>query len=147
MTIISTQKSNQVSNFLAVEKMNKYKKLFQQLYSEFLGTFLFLSLVLSSGIDFGANNANVVIALAHGFIVATIVQIFGHVSGSHINPAVTAGALVCGHIKPVKAVCYVLMHVLGSIAGELCCVVGDLGSKFGCFFFFNSFIHANLQYN
>lgn len=117
-----------ISNFLGITEMKNCKKVFKQLFSEFVGTFLFLSLTLSSGLAIGdltpvalsENNATVTIALAHGLMVASIVQIFGHVSGSHINPAVTVGALVCGHIKPLKAVSYILMHVLGSIAGELC---------------------------
>lgn len=103
--------------------MKNGEKLFKQLFSELLGTFLFLSLVLSSGIAYGTNNANVEIALAHGFVLATVVQIFGHVSGGHVNPAITIGFLVCGRMGLLKAMCYVIMHVLGSIAGEFCCLL------------------------
>lgn len=108
----------EIGKFLGVKEIIKSKILFKQLIAEFLGTFLFLALVLSASLDYGNNKSNVVVALANGFIVATVVQIFGHISGGHINPAVTVGALVCGHIKPLKAVCYVIMHVLGSVAGE-----------------------------
>uniref|UniRef100_A0A2A4J8A0 Aquaporin n=1 Tax=Heliothis virescens TaxID=7102 RepID=A0A2A4J8A0_HELVI len=106
-----------IKHILGLKEMGDYKNVIRQLISEFVGTFLYLAVVLSAGIAHGENNPTVVIALANGLIVATIVQIIGHVSGGHINPAVTVGALVCGHIKLLKAVCYIVMQGLGSIAG------------------------------
>ncbi|CAD0197944.1 unnamed protein product [Chrysodeixis includens] len=97
--------------------MRDYKTVLKQLISEFLGTFLYLAIVLSAGIGHGSNNVTVVIALSNGFVVSSIIYVFGHVSGSHINPAVTVGALVCEHIKPLKALFYVAMHAAGSVAG------------------------------
>ncbi|XP_022826737.1 aquaporin AQPAn.G-like [Spodoptera litura] len=107
-----------IGRCLGTKEMKNYRKLFKQLFSEFLGTFLYLCIVLSAGIANETNNNTVVISLANGLVVASIVQMCGHVSGGHINPAVTVGALVCGHIKPLKAVCFVAMQVLGSVAGS-----------------------------
>nr|XP_021181091.2 aquaporin AQPAn.G [Helicoverpa armigera] len=107
----------QIKDILGLKEMRDCKTLIRQLISEFVGTFMYLSVVLSAGIGYGDADPRVVIALANGLIVASIVQIIGHVSGGHINPAVTIGALVCGHIKLLKALCYVVMQALGSIAG------------------------------
>lgn len=45
-------------------------------------------------------------------------QALGHVSGAHINPAVTAGMLVVGNISIIKAICYVVVQCLGALAGS-----------------------------
>lgn len=57
------------------------------------------------------------IALAFGLIVATMVWCLAHVSGGHINPAVTFGFLVTRRISLVRAVVYVLSQMLGAVLG------------------------------
>ncbi|KAH8365163.1 hypothetical protein KR084_004444, partial [Drosophila pseudotakahashii] len=44
-------------------------------------------------------------------------QIVGHLSGGHVNPAVTAGMLVAGRISLIRAFFYVIFQCLGAIAG------------------------------
>ena len=57
------------------------------------------------------------VSLAFGLTVLTMAFAIGHISGCHLNPAVTAG-LVAGKRFPVKEMpAYVLAQVIGGIVG------------------------------
>ena len=50
--------------------------------------------------------SDVKIGLAFGLGAATLVQCVGHISGGHLNPAVTMAMLVTRNITILRAVCY-----------------------------------------
>ncbi len=80
--------------------------------AEFVGTF---ALVLI-GAGAGASNAGLLgVALAHGLTLAVFVYVFGHISGTHINPAVTFGLALQGSVKWSDAIFYWLAQCLGAI--------------------------------
>lgn len=58
------------------------------------------------------------IALAFGLAVFAAVSAIGHISGGHLNPAVTAGMLCTGRIKLIRAVLYVIVQCAGAAAGS-----------------------------
>jgi len=59
----------------------------------------------------------VMTALAFGLVLAALVYGIGAVSGCHINPAVTIGALVAGRISLDDAIGYWIAQFAGGIAG------------------------------
>ena len=88
-------------------------------FAEFLGTFWLVlggcgSAVLAAkfpqvGIGF------VGVALAFGLTVLTMAYGIGHISGCHLNPAVTFGLMVGGRFKASDVPVYVIAQVLGGI--------------------------------
>jgi len=57
------------------------------------------------------------VSLAFGLTVVTMAYAIGHISGCHLNPAVTVG-LCCGGRFPARDVIpYILAQVLGAVAG------------------------------
>lgn len=94
--------------------------------AEFIATLLFIFLgagtvVVTGGVmNEGLTSARLVaIALAHGLAIALLVAATAKISGGHINPAVTFGALVTGKIDIAKAVMYVVAQLVGAIVGAL----------------------------
>lgn len=90
--------------------MNKYG-------AEFLGTFWLVlggcgSAVLAAGFpQVGIGLLGV--SLAFGFTVLTMAYAIGHISGCHLNPAVSVGLCVGGRFPANQVLPYVVAQVLG----------------------------------
>jgi len=63
------------------------------------------------------NPTTVQIALSFGLIVATMVWSIGHVSGGHINPAISVAFFITRRISLIKAIVYVLAQTVGATCG------------------------------
>ncbi|BFZ13467.1 hypothetical protein BsWGS_16506 [Bradybaena similaris] len=70
---------------------------------------------LNKGLNPGAET--MAVAFSFGFALAMIIWMFGHISGAHVNPCVSIGFLVTGHVSLIKTVCYIIAQVAGGIAG------------------------------
>jgi glycerol uptake facilitator protein len=68
------------------------------------------------------------ISFAFGTIVVATVYALGHISGNHINPAVTLGLAVTGKFPWAQVPAYIGAQVVGAIVGAAA-IVGVLGSK------------------
>lgn len=56
------------------------------------------------------------ISLGHGAAIGIMVYAFGHISGAHINPAVTIAMLVTKNINGKDAAGYIGCQIVGAIA-------------------------------
>ena len=89
--------------------------------AEFFGTFWLVmggcgTAVLAAGVpQFGVGYAGV--ALAFGLTLLTMCYAIGHISGCHINPAVTVGLAVGGRFPSSEIGPYAVAQVLGGIVG------------------------------
>merc|ERR1711963_1135117 len=73
----------------------------------------------SAADDVGMNNKPNIVrySLTFGFTVATMAQAIGHVSGCHINPAVTLGLFVGRKIGLIASVLYIIFQCIGALIG------------------------------
>jgi len=107
--------------------------------AEFIGTFWLVlggcgSAVLAAGFpEVGIGLVGV--SLAFGLTVLTIAYSLGHISGAHLNPAVTIGLWMGGRISAKEILPYVVSQVLGGIAaaGVLYVIATGNGSEIGNF--------------
>lgn len=83
--------------------------------AELIGTFAFVLVGAFAGIYSGGQDL-LLVALAHGLTLAVFVYVFGHISGTHVNPAVTFGLALQGALDWGKAVVsYWVPQFLGAI--------------------------------
>src|SRR5690349_22868803 len=57
------------------------------------------------------------VSLAFGLTVLTMAYAIGHVSGCHLNPAVSVGLCVGGRFPATELLPYIVAQVLGAVAG------------------------------
>lgn len=107
--------------------------------AEFIGTFWLVlggcgSAMLAAGFpEVGIGLVGV--SLAFGLTVLTIAYSLGHISGAHLNPAVTIGLWMGGRIGAKEILPYVVSQVMGGIAaaGVLYIIATGNGSDIGNF--------------
>jgi len=103
-------------------KEDNYMSLSKRSFAEFIGTFWLVfggcgAAVLAAafpglGIGFAG------VALAFGLTVLTMAFAIGHISGCHLNPAVSVGLVVAKRFPVSELPAYVVAQVLGGIAGS-----------------------------
>ncbi|MFZ3282507.1 aquaporin Z [Pseudomonas sp.] len=92
--------------------------LFKRSVTELLGTFWLVlggcgSAVIAASTPLGIGVLGV--ALAFGLTVLTMAFAIGHISGCHLNPAVSVGLFVGGRFPAKELPAYIIAQVLGAI--------------------------------
>lgn len=94
---------------------------FSKFGAEFVGTLVLVLMGCGSAVIAGANGTTGVgllgISFAFGLSVVAMAYAIGHISGCHINPAISIGMVVAGRMKASEAAYYIIAQVLGAIAG------------------------------
>ncbi|HPI21262.1 MAG TPA: aquaporin Z [Candidatus Kapabacteria bacterium] len=107
--------------------------------AEFLGTFWLVlggcgSAMLAAAFP-NVGIGLVGVSLAFGLTVLTIAYSLGHISGAHLNPAVTIGLWAGGRFSAKEILPYIISQILGGIvaAAVLYIIVTGNGSDIGTF--------------
>lgn len=101
--------------------------------AEFIGTFWLVfggcgSAVLAAAFP-GLGIGFVGVALAFGLTVLTMAFAIGHISGCHLNPAVSVGLVVAKRFPLSELPVYVIAQVLGGIVGSAVLYVIAMGKE------------------
>lgn len=84
--------------------------------AEFIGTFALVFIGAGTGM---VGAGLVAVALAHGFTLAVFAYAYGHISGTHVNPAVTFALALNNSVKWGQAVFYWIAQFAGAIVAAL----------------------------
>lgn len=96
-----------------------------QILSEYLGSLFLVMAAISPIILFhqvleaGIGMAVLADALAVGFILFVLIEIFAPISGAHFNPAVSLAMALGGKIGWKKAFTYILVQAAGGLTGTV----------------------------
>jgi aquaporin Z len=108
--------------------------------AELIGTFWLVlggcgSAVLAAGFmaDIGGSQVHIGIgllgvSLAFGLTVLTMAYAIGHISGCHLNPAVTVGLVVGGRFPGAEAPLYIIAQTIGAILAAFLILIIASGS-------------------
>ena len=91
----------------------------KKMIAEFIGTFTLVLVGCGAAVIAGADIGLTGISFAFGLALIGMAYGIGPVSGCHINPAVSLGAVAAGRMQMGEAVQYIIAQVAGAIAGAL----------------------------
>lgn len=110
-------------------------KLTNKALAEFIGTFTLVFGGCGTAIFAGGSVGFLGVSLAFGLTVVAMAYGVGHISGAHLNPAVSLGVLVNGRMNVKDFLVYVISQILGGVvaAGVLYFIVSSCGMQVGGF--------------
>lgn len=85
--------------------------------AEFIGTFTLVLFGCGAAVLAGGDIGLAGISFAFGFALIGMAYGIGPVSGCHINPAVSLGAVAAGRMELGEALSYIVAQIAGAIAG------------------------------
>ncbi len=98
--------------------MENWNKYLAEAVASFALVFIAAGVVLANA-QTGGSLGTVGIALATGLTLAAVMYSAWHISGAHVNPAVTVALWTTGHIKLAQAAAYIASQLIGAIVAAL----------------------------
>lgn len=98
--------------------MENWNKYLAEAVSSFALVFVAAGAVLANA-QTGGSLGTLGIALATGLTLAAVMYCSMHISGAHVNPAVTISLWATGHVKLLQAIGYVISQLVGAVIAAL----------------------------
>lgn len=98
--------------------MSERPSITARLLAEFVGTFTLITVGLAAVLNTSGSDL-LAVALAHGLAIAVMVSAIGHVSGGHLNPAVTTAMVALRRMPLVDGLFYIVAQLAGATVGAL----------------------------
>lgn len=96
---------------------------FKAILAELVGTFVLVLIAVGAVHHANRQHMDLLgVALAQGLAVAVMVSATSVISGGHLNPAVTFGALIGGKMEGARAFFYIAAQLGGALAAGLLCL-------------------------
>lgn len=110
---------NQVNRKKSMRDEVRTLEFWRGIIAECLASFFYVFILCGSHVVWQSEHTPGVLekAITSGMTMATLSQCFGHISGAHINPAVTFAAFVTQKVTPLRALLYITAQCGGAIAG------------------------------
>lgn len=96
--------------------------LFKSSLAEAVGTFILVFIGCGAILvneSSGGALGHAGIAMTFGLTVMTVIFAIGHVSGAHINPAVTIALLMIKRVSLTKTMCYCVAQIIGAVLAAI----------------------------
>ena len=92
---------------------------FKKMIAEAIGTFTLVFFSIGTAVALGGDTAAglVGISLAFGLTIVAMAYSLGNISGAHLNPAVSLGAMLAGRITSKTMIEYWIAQTVGGIIG------------------------------
>src|SRR5687768_3800063 len=101
----------------------------RKLVAELIGTFWLVFGGVGSALLAGHKVGELGVSIAFGLTVVTMAYAIGHISGAHLNPAVSIGCFVAGRLPKSDLVGYIAAQVVGGLVGAAALALIAQGHK------------------
>jgi aquaporin Z len=108
----------------------------QNFFAESIGTFVLVFGGCGTAIFAGGNVGYLGVALAFGLTIVAAAYGIGHISGAHLNPAVSLGIWASGRMSSKDLAPYICAQIFGAIIAAFvlflikgCCNIGDFAAN------------------
>ncbi len=88
--------------------------------AEFLGTLFLVLLACGSAVFAGPVIGGLGVGICFGLVLVCLCYAIGHISGCHVNPAVSFAFWCSGKLKTTEFAGYVVAQLLGAAVGAAC---------------------------
>ncbi|XP_023737345.1 aquaporin NIP2-1 [Lactuca sativa] len=123
ITTTEITEENQQFKFATLLQLRYPPGFFRKVVAESVATFLLVFVTCGSAALATSNEHKVSqlgASLAGGLIVTVMIYAVGHISGAHMNPAVTLAFGAVGHFPWNQVPIYAIAQLMGSIAASFC---------------------------